>query len=59
MKKNRTIPFGYEMHGGEIQMNMIEAKAVQTIFEIYLQGFSLADIAQYMSEKAFPIMKPV
>lgn len=54
MKKNRTIPFGYEMRGGEIQMNLIEAKAVQTIFESYLQGFSLSDIAQYMSEKGIP-----
>ena len=51
MKKNRTIPFGYEMRSGEIQMNLIEAKAVQTIFESYLQGFSLSDIARYMSEK--------
>lgn len=54
MKKNRTIPFGYEMQNGEIQMNLIEAKAVQTIFESYLQGFSLSDIAQYMSEKGIP-----
>jgi len=54
MKKNRTIPFGYEMQNGEIQMNLIEAKAVQTIFESYLQGFSLSDIARYMSEKGIP-----
>ncbi|MDO4157151.1 MAG: recombinase family protein [Oscillospiraceae bacterium] len=54
MKKNRTIPFGYEMRCGKIQMNLIEAKAVQTIFESYLQGFSLSDIAQYMSEKGIP-----
>ncbi|MBO5383330.1 MAG: recombinase family protein [Ruminococcus sp.] len=54
MKKNRTIPFGYEMKNGEIQPNLIESRAVQTIFESYLQGHSLADIAQHMSETEIP-----
>ncbi len=54
MKKNRTIPFGYEMKNGDIQPNLIESKAVQTIFESYLQGASLADIAQHMSESGIP-----
>ena len=54
MKKNRTIPFGYEMKNGEIQPNLIESRAVQTIFESYLQGASLADIAQHMSESGIP-----
>ena len=54
MKKNRTIPFGYEMKNGEIQPNLIESKVVQTIFESYLQGASLAEIAQRMSETGVP-----
>ena len=54
MKKNRTIPFGYEMKNGEIQPNLVESRAVQTIFESYLQGHSLADIAQHMSETGIP-----
>lgn len=54
MKKNRTIPFGYEMKNGEIQPNLIESKVVQTIFESYLQGHSFADIAQHMSESGIP-----
>jgi hypothetical protein len=54
MKKNRTIPFGYDMKNGEIQLNLIESRAVQTIFESYLQGTSLADIAQHMSESGIP-----
>ena len=54
MKKNRTIPFGYEMKNGEIQPNQIESRAVQTIFESYLQGASLADIAQRMTEIGIP-----
>lgn len=54
MKKNRTIPFGYEMKNGEIQPNLIESRAVQTIFESYLQGASLSDIAQRMTEIGIP-----
>ena len=54
MKKNRTIPFGYEMKNGEIQPNLIESRAVQTIFESYLQGASLAGIAQHMTEIGIP-----
>ncbi len=54
MKKNRTIPFGYEMKNGEIQPNLIESKAVQTIFESYLKGASLTEIAQHMSESGVP-----
>lgn len=49
MKKNRTIPFGYMMHNGEIQLNPTEAKAVQEIFKMYLDGSSLLTIAGYMS----------
>ena len=49
MKKNRTFPFGYMMHNGEIQLNPTEAKAVQEIFKMYLDGSSLLAIAGYMS----------
>lgn len=49
MKRNRTIPFGYRMHNGEIQMNPTEAKTVQEIFKMYLDGSSLLAIAGYMS----------
>ena len=49
MKNYRTIPFGYMMHNGEIQLNPTEAKAVQEIFKMYLDGSSLLTIAGYMS----------
>ena len=29
MKKNRTIPFGYMMKNGEIEIEPVESKAVQ------------------------------
>lgn len=52
MAKNRTIPFGYCMRKGEIIIELTESKAVVRIFEEYLNGSSLMQIAKLMeSEK--------
>lgn len=51
MKKNRTIPFGYMMRNGEIQLEPTESKAVQEIFKAYLNGSSLLAIANWMSSQ--------
>ncbi len=52
MAKNRTIPFGYCMRNGEINVEVTESKAVVRIFEEYLNGSSLKQIAKLMeSEK--------
>lgn len=52
MSKNRTIPFGYCMKNGEITVDFTESKAVIKIFEEYLNGCSLMQIAKLMeSEK--------
>ncbi len=52
MAKNRTIPFGYCMNNGEITVDFTESKAVIEIFEKYLNGSSLMQIAKLMeSEK--------
>lgn len=52
MAKNRTIPFGYCMNNGEITVDFTESKAVIEIFEKYLNGSSLMQIARLMeSEK--------
>lgn len=52
MAKNRTIPFGYCMRNGEITVDFMESKAVVKIFEEYLNGSSLMQIAKLMeSEK--------
>jgi hypothetical protein len=48
MKKNRTIPFGYMMKNGEIEIEPVESNAVQEIFSMYLDGSSLLTIAGYM-----------
>ena len=52
MTKNRTIPFGYCMRNGKIITESTESKAVVRIFEEYLNGSSLMQIANLMkSEK--------
>lgn len=52
MAKNRVIPFGYCMKNGEITVDINESKAVIKIFEEYLGGSSLLQIAKLMeSEK--------
>lgn len=48
MPKNRTIPFGYGMKNGEITTNPKEVYAVVTIFDEYLNGKSLSEIANLM-----------
>ena len=48
MAKNRVIPFGYCMKNGEITVNFTESKAVIKIFEEYLGGSSLMQIAKLM-----------
>ena len=51
MAKNRTIPFGYLMRNGEIMVDFNESKAVIKIFEEYLGGSSLLQIAKLMESK--------
>lgn len=48
MPKNRIIPFGYCMRNGEITVDFNESKAVARIFEEYLNGSSLQQIARLM-----------
>lgn len=51
LAKNRVIPFGYCMKKGEITVNLTEAKAVIRIYEEYLNGSSLLQIAKLMEFK--------
>lgn len=52
MPKNRTIPLGYCMKNGEITTEPKEVYAVVAIFDEYLKGRSLSEIAKLMqSEK--------
>ena len=49
MKKNRNIPFGYTMQKGEIIEEPTESQAVKDIFNLYLNGKSMSEIARQMS----------
>lgn len=51
MPKNRTIPFGYCMKNGEIITEPKEVYAVVTIFDEYLKGRSLSEIAKLMQSE--------
>lgn len=51
MAKNRTIPFGYCMKNGEITTEPKEVYAVVKIFDEYLKGRSLSEIAKLMQSE--------
>ena len=46
--KNRKLPFGYALHGGEIVINQSEADAVGDVFRLYTGGTSLSGIAEVL-----------
>lgn len=48
MAKNRKIPFEYMMKDGKITINTKEVLAVVAIFQSYLNGESLTEIARSM-----------
>ena len=49
MLKNRNIPFGYCIRGGEYAVNEQEAEAIRQIFAQYIGGDSLKTIAVQMT----------
>ncbi len=49
MLKNRNIPFGYCIKGGEYAVNEQEADAIRQIFARYIGGDSLKTIAAQMT----------
>lgn len=54
MSKNRRIPFGYKMENGEITTETREVYAVAKIFDEYIAGKSLLDIANMMQAEGIP-----
>ena len=51
MAWQRTIPFGYQMRHGKIEISRIEAETVNDIFTRYLQGESLQHIAAALTAR--------
>lgn len=52
MAWQRTIPFGYRMRQGQIELDTAEADTVKDIFARYLQGESLQHIAEALMAQA-------
>ena len=49
MLKNRYIPYGYTMENGDIVIEQNEAKTIRYIFETYIAGATLKDIADRLT----------
>lgn len=54
MKKNRFIPYGYTMRNGRTVIDHGEAEVIRKIFEHYIEGASLKEIAEELTEQQIP-----
>ena len=54
MKKIRNIPYGYTYENGSVVINEAEADVIKSIFERYIGGESLKDIAEDLTERQIP-----
>lgn len=54
MRKNRYTLFGYRLENGEIALHEREAEAVKLIYNEYLRGHSLQQIAVLMTSRGAP-----
>lgn len=54
MKKTRYIPYGYSIRDGKTIIDHDEAKVIQKIFDSYVNGDSLKDIAESLTAQKIP-----
>lgn len=54
MKKNRFIPYGYTMRNGKLVIEQSEAAVIRQIYEQYVNGASLKDIAEGLTGSGIP-----
>lgn len=54
MKKLRYIPFGYRIRNGRTVVELTEAEIVRKIYEEYIRGASLKDIAEELTVRRVP-----
>lgn len=54
MKKNRYIPYGYTMRNGRTVIEHNEAAIIQRIFDHYIEGASLKEIAEDLTAQKIP-----
>lgn len=54
MKKIRYIPYGYTIRDGRTEIDSREAEIIREIFEEYLKGASLKEIADSLTHRKIP-----
>lgn len=54
MKKNRYIPFGYTMRNGKLVIEQNEANVIRNIYEDYVNGATLKEIADRLTHAGVP-----
>ena len=54
MKKQRYLPFGYQMQEGQLTIHPKESKLVSNIFISYMNGDTLQSIANQLQLKGIP-----
>lgn len=54
MKKTRFIPYGYTIREGRTVIEHTEAEIIREIFDEYIKGASLKDIAENLTQRRVP-----
>ena len=54
MKKTRFIPYGYTIREGRTVIEHTEAEIIREIFDEYIKGASLKDIAESLTQRKIP-----
>ena len=54
MKKTRFIPYGYTISEGRTVIEHSEAEIIREIFDAYIKGASLKDIAESLTQRKVP-----
>ena len=54
MKKTRFIPYGYTIREGRTVIEHTEAEIIREIFDEYIKGASLKDIAENLTQRRIP-----
>ena len=54
MKKTRFIPYGYTVREGRTVIEHTEAEIIREIFDEYIKGASLKDIAENLTQRRIP-----
>ena len=54
MKKTRFIPYGYTMRNGRLVIDHDEADIIRHIFDSYIQGASLKELAEELTAQKIP-----